>query len=96
MRLVLLLSFGVVVNGQQQCANTACITTAACGVPDNSSSWHVVNQTIDNRTASNLKLFHLSALNIVNCPGEGKACHIWGPGFGDRNGVQLLNGALIP
>ena len=29
---------------------------------------------------------------IVNCAGVGNACHAWGAGFGDRNGVMLIVG----
>jgi hypothetical protein len=77
---------------QQQCANSACIVTASCSTPDNSSEWKLANKTIDSVTASNLQLLHINGLSIVNCPGTGNACHAWGPGFGDRNGVMLLDG----
>ena len=40
----------------QQCGGSACIVTAPCGVPDNSSAWLLVNKTIDGQQATNIAL----------------------------------------
>ena len=38
---------------------------------------------------------HLTGeMDIINCAGYNSACHAWAPGFGDRNGVFQIVGAL--
>ena len=83
------------------CAGTACIVTAACGVPSNATEWMITNKTIDGIVATNLILAHPAEVHkpgvplspsTVNCPGADKGCHAWGAGFGDRNGVLFLDG----
>ena len=89
------------------CAGTACVRTPKCPpAPDNSTQWHLVHKMIDGQQATNLLLLHpgdgppvspgtppQSGATNINCPGPNSPCHMWGPGFGDRNGFFLLDGS---
>ena len=89
------------------CGGSACVRAPKCpAVPDNSTQWKFAHQTIDGRQATNLLLLHpgdgppsapgtpsQSGATNINCPGANSPCHMWGPGFGDRNGVFLLEGS---
>ena len=89
----------------QLCAGTACINLVACGThPSNATQWNLMHKTIDGMQASNVVLAHLpapapksgvpSSPSTVNCPGQSRSCHAWNPGYGDRNAVFRLDGAL--
>eukprot|EP01052_Picozoa_sp_SAG31_P040455 SAG31_NODE_5861_length_2285_cov_1.991766_3_plen_357_part_00 len=88
------------------CAGTACLRVPKCPpAPDNSTQWHLVHQTVDGQAASNILLLHpgdglppspgtppLSQTVDISCAGANQPCHMWGAGFGDRNGFFLLDG----
>eukprot|EP00040_Diaphanoeca_grandis_P037541 m.245586 g.245586 ORF g.245586 m.245586 type:complete len:1015 (+) comp33837_c3_seq28:144-3188(+) len=92
---LLLGSLASTIDAQFQCANSACISTVACNaLPVNQSQWTLKYQTIDGLQAVNIVLTDVhSSQTIVNCPNSHQYCHAWGPGFGDRNGVFLINGS---
>jgi hypothetical protein len=89
------------------CGGTACVRAVTCP-PEatNATQWTLKHKAIDGQQATNLILLHphdgppsapgtpsqSGAINI-NCAGANIPCHMWGPGFGDRNGFFLLDGA---
>jgi hypothetical protein len=76
---------------QAICGGSPCVVAAPCGPSlGKSGQWTLVNKSIDGLVATNLVLARSS--KIVNCA-AGNACHMWGPGFGDRNGVLYLHGS---
>ena len=50
----------------QLCANSACVTAVACGVPDNYTAWTMSNQTVDGLVATNDLLQLLEDFGTVN------------------------------
>ena len=92
-----MLFFGLLCAAQQLCADTSCVIAAPCGVPSDATRWTLANHSgglIDGLTATNLLQTQPTSPQYpaVNCPGADKGCHLWAPGFGDRNGVVFLAG----
>ena len=89
----------------QLCAATACVVLISCGPqPSNTTQWQLTHSVIDGMQATNVVLSTLppsrprpgvpSQPSTLNCAGTGQRCHMWGPGFGDRNGVFRIDGGL--
>eukprot|EP01048_Picozoa_sp_COSAG05_P018023 COSAG05_NODE_2565_length_2890_cov_2.909710_1_plen_198_part_10 len=95
------------VSGGVLCAGTACLRLPQCPhTADNSTQWKLVHQTVDGKQATNILLMHpaqgppispgtppLRQDTDISCAGPNQPCHMWGAGFGDRNGFFLLEGA---
>jgi hypothetical protein len=84
-------------SAQQLCSDTSCVIAAPCGVPSDATRWTLANHSgglIDGLTATNLLQTQPTSPQYpaANCPGADKGCHLWAPGFGDRNGVVFLAG----
>ena len=89
----------------QLCSGTACVLLISCGShPSNTTQWDLTHSVIDGMQATNVVLSKLppkrprpgvpSQPSTLNCAGTGQRCHMWAPGFGDRNGVFRIDGGL--
>eukprot|EP01051_Picozoa_sp_SAG22_P007919 SAG22_NODE_576_length_8982_cov_21.167736_2_plen_287_part_00 len=101
MQLLQLLLLLLLPAARADCGGSPCIVAASCNSADtNSTRWMLSTKTIDGLTATNLLLRvpepgtgtgACTSCQNANCA-KASACHLWGPGFGDRNGFfQLVN-----
>ena len=106
-RLLSSLSLGLLAaaGAMADCGGSPCIVATKCAtlptMPGyNATRWRLAHSQIDGLQATNILLLvpvdgdgpgSCKGCSNVNCAGS-SACHLWGAGFGDRNGFFQLNG----